>query len=182
MLKYKIVLQVEVQFHLNAFSRKTDIFAAIDKIPYIYGSTNTADAIFTMRTTMFTSTNGDREGVQNIGIVITDGISNINAQRTIPEAETARRENIHIFAIGIGLTDTRELDAIASMPAVENSFAVQDFDELKGLEQRVFSALCPGRINVNVTFVLLSVCIPCFYFYSKAASSLRYDVYHEYQF
>ena len=55
-------------------------------------------------------------------------------------------QQIHIYAIGIGLTDTKEVDAIASQPASANSFNVKDFDELKGLPQKIFSgALCPGK-------------------------------------
>lgn len=55
-------------------------------------------------------------------------------------------QNIHIYAIGIGLPDTRELDGIASRPASANSFNVKDFDELKGLPQQIFEgALCPGE-------------------------------------
>ena len=46
--------EVEIQFHLNEYRRKVDVMAAIDKIPYIYGSTNTADALKTMRDDMFT--------------------------------------------------------------------------------------------------------------------------------
>lgn len=40
---------------------------------YMAGTTNTASAIATMRNSMFTNGNGDRSGVQNIGVVITDG-------------------------------------------------------------------------------------------------------------
>ena len=134
-----------VQFQLNTYRSKVEIFDAIDNIPYRYGSTNTADALNTMRTEMFTRANGDRPNVPNICIVVTDGVSNINSRRTIPEAEQARAEGIHIYAIGIGLTDTTELDGIASQPASENSFAVQEFSELRTLRDQVFSAFCPGK-------------------------------------
>ena len=133
-----------LQFNLNAYQTKVDVFDAIDNIPYRFGSTNTADALRTMRTEMYTQANGDRPNVDNIAIVVTDGISNINSRRTIPDAEQARAAGIHIYAIGIGLTDTRELDGIASKPVEENRFAVQDFDELRGLRDKVFAALCPG--------------------------------------
>ena len=131
-----------LQFHLNEHKDKLALFTAIDDIPYRYGSTNTADALNTMRTQMYTEANGDRPGVPNVAIVITDGVSNINSRRTIPEAEQARAEGIHIYAIGIGLTDTTELDGIASQPASENSFAVQEFSELRTLREKVFSAFC----------------------------------------
>lgn len=73
-----------------------------------------------------------------------DGVSNINSARTVPEAQAAHSEGIHVYAIGVGLTDTRELDAIATPPSSRNSFAVNDFDELNFLYQRIFASACPG--------------------------------------
>ncbi|KAL3854733.1 hypothetical protein ACJMK2_013983 [Sinanodonta woodiana] len=142
---------VQIQFHLNKHSTKSALFAAIDKIPYIYGSTNTADGINTMRTKMFTPANGDRPDVNNVAMIMTDGISNINARRTIPEAEQARAAGIHIYAVGIGLSDTKELNAMASPPASENSFSVKEFDELAGLAEKIFSSVCPGTTTTTTT-------------------------------
>jgi hypothetical protein len=56
-----------------------------------------------------------------------------------------RAEGIHIYAVGIGLKDTRELDGMASVPASENSFNVQSFDELAALSDTVFQSFCPGN-------------------------------------
>ena len=139
-----------LQFNLNQYNTKMEVFTAIDDIPYRFGSTNTADALRTMSTVMFTAQNGDRPGVPNICIVVTDGISNINSRRTIPDAEQARADGIHIYAIGIGLTDTTELDGIASKPVDENRFAVQEFEELRGLRDKVFAALCPSKYEFCV--------------------------------
>ena len=134
-----------LQFHLNEYQDKLALFTAIDDIPYRYGSTNTADALNTMRTQMYTAANGDRPDVPNVAIVITDGVSNINSRRTIPEAEQARAEGIHIYAIGIGLSDTTELDGIASKPVDDNRFSVQEFSELRTLRDKVFASLCAGE-------------------------------------
>ncbi|XP_033728441.1 uncharacterized protein LOC117317678 isoform X2 [Pecten maximus] len=134
---------VEVQFQLNDYDNKADMFEAIDNIMYVYGSTNTADGLRTMRQEMFTTVNGDRPDVMNIAIVITDGVSNINSRRTIPEAESAHGDGIFVYTVGIGLTDTTELDAIATPPASSNSFVVDSFDELEGFEQKVLKSLCP---------------------------------------
>ncbi|KAK6961153.1 collagen alpha-3(VI) chain-like isoform X4, partial [Biomphalaria glabrata] len=138
-----------VQFQLNTYAKKADVYNAIDDIPYRYGSTNTADALKTMRSVMFTAGNGDRSDVDNVAVVVTDGVSNINSRRTVPEAEQARAEGIHIYAIGIGLTDTRELDGIASKPVDENRFAVQDFTELRDLRHKVIFALCSTSTPVR---------------------------------
>lgn len=137
--------KVQVEFYLNSHSTKRQMFDAIDEIPYRYGSTNTYGGLNYMRTKIFTSQNGDRDDVPNVAIILTDGLSNINSRKTITEAERARSESIHIYAIGIGLSDTREVDAIATPPKEDNSFNVQDFDELGVLSERVFQAFCPGK-------------------------------------
>lgn len=137
---------VHVQFQLNTYNSKADVFAAIDRIPYTYGSTNSADGLRIMRTKMFSVSNGDRKDVANIAMIITDGVSNINSRRTIPEAREAHRAGIHVYAIGIGLRDTRELDAMASPPAEDNSFKVKEFSELSGLKPKLFTSVCEGKL------------------------------------
>lgn len=85
---------VQVEFHLNEFSSKADVYQAIDNIPYIYGSTNTADALQKMNSEMFTRRNGDRPHIPNTCIIVTDGVSSVNTHRTIPEAQVM----LHVFA------------------------------------------------------------------------------------
>ena len=135
----------KIEFQIGQHTTTAELQEAIDKIPYTYGSTNTADALLTMATKMFT-TSADRPDAPNIAVVVTDGISNINSRRTITEAINARAKNIHIYSIGIGLKDTKEVFAIATPPPEENSFNVQSFDELRGLDQKIFSSICPGII------------------------------------
>ena len=137
--------EVHIQFQMNQYNTKQQVFNAIDNIPYRFGSTNTADGLQTMHDEMFTRRNGDRPNVDNICILLTDGVSNINSRRTVPEAVAARNKNIHIYVIGIGLTDTREVDKIATPPIEENRFIVQEFDELVALRDKVFSSLCVGK-------------------------------------
>uniref|UniRef100_K1R289 Collagen alpha-3(VI) chain n=1 Tax=Magallana gigas TaxID=29159 RepID=K1R289_MAGGI len=137
--------QVTVEFKLNAYTTKTDVFNAVNAIPWRYGSTNTADGLQTMHEELFNEANGDRPGVPNICIIMTDGVSNINYQRTIPEAEKARAKGIHIYAVGIALKDLEEVNGIASKPESTNVFAVNTFDELEGLDEKIFESTCPGK-------------------------------------
>ncbi|CAE1248471.1 unnamed protein product [Acanthosepion pharaonis] len=136
---------VEIQFHLNEYSTKQEVIDAVREIPYVYGSTNTYGGLNVMRTQMFTQQNGDRPSVANIAILLTVGVSNVNAFDTIPEAEKVRADNIHIYGIGIGLADTKELSKIASPPISENMFVVKTFDELSVLKEKVFEQFYPGR-------------------------------------
>ena len=131
-----------VEFYMNDYASRAEVERAIDEIVYRQGNTNTADGIATMRDELFAGGNGERPGVPNVAIVVTDGQSNINRPRTIPEAEQARSQNIKIYAVGIGLKDTSEIDGIASKPVDEYRYQVDDFAELDALRHKVFAALC----------------------------------------
>jgi Mg-chelatase subunit ChlD len=137
---------VTIEFHLNQYNSKQELFTAIDDIPWRYGSTNTADALQTMHETMFSALHGDRPNIRNIAIVITDGVSNINQPRTQTEAKNGKEKNIHIYVIGIGLTEMEEVNGIASFPASANAFAVKNFDELEGLDEKIFQSICESKI------------------------------------
>ena len=99
-----------------------------------------------MRSQMFNPANGDRPDVPNVAIVLTDGVSNLNSERTIPEAVKARAANIHMFIIGIGLADhTDEINLMASPPIEENRFIVNNFNELDLIRAAVYASLCESR-------------------------------------
>lgn len=118
---------------------------AIDNIRYRYGSTNAAHMFRTLRNKMFTPENGDRPDARNIAVVITDGISNIEHYQTVPQARLTHAANIHVYAIGFKLRDTRELIQICSPPAKENAFTVQSLDEIEFLKDKILEKITPGK-------------------------------------
>ena len=132
----------KIMFDLNSYTNKEDVFDAIDSIYFWKGGTNTAKALEIIRTRMFTVSKGDRLNVDNVAIILTDGKSTIKKERTIPNADRARNQEIHIYSIGIGLQQTKELQKIANEPADENMFALSDFEALEGLEKELFSLVC----------------------------------------
>ena len=135
---------VNVQFYLNSYETKEEVFNAIDKVPYTYGSTNTASGLEKLRKVMFTREHGDRPESRNIAIVVTDGVSNVNPYRTLDEAALLKDADVHIYGVGIGLVELTELQQIVSKPAKENTFLAQNFDDLQGLKRLVFAEMCPG--------------------------------------
>lgn len=158
---------VQIGFHLNKYSRKSDVVNAVGNLPIIYGSTNTADALKVLRTEMFTAENGDRPENNNIAILFTDGVSNINAWRTIPEAELVKSEGITVYSIGVNLKGQNkfiaEVKHMASSPKEEHAFIIDSFDDLIGLEKHIFITICPGTVNLrqrscsSIIFVTLYV-------------------------
>ena len=47
--------------------------------------------------------------IQNIAIMVTDGVSNVNQANTVSEARRIRDENVAIVGIGVGLDEVTEL-------------------------------------------------------------------------
>ena len=103
-----------------------------------------ADAIKTMRTKMFTINNGDRLDVPNFALFITNHVGE-NIARSLLEARLAREAGTHVYTLGIGLRDTRELAGIASAPLSDNIFTVRNYEELHGLAVTLSSRLCTGK-------------------------------------
>lgn len=139
--------RVAIQFHLNRHKTKAQLLKAISGIDRTFGDTNIADAIQTTQESMFITSYGDRPEVQNVAIIITDGISNINSWRTKPEADKAKEAGIRIFAIGVGIEDETELNNIASLPLEDNRISIKYFDELQKKTDVMYLSLCRGNFK-----------------------------------
>ena len=88
---------------------------------------------------------GDRPEAANIAIVVTDGKSGTNRERTIPNAEAARAAGVRIIAVGVtAAINAVELRAISSEPHElgRDYFIAADFDQLGRLLGRVASEAC----------------------------------------
>ena len=134
------------EFYLNTYQRKQDIIQAIQRIHYLGGRTNIADAFRRMRRDIFLPSRGDREQVPNFAVVFSDGASNVDETETLPQAIAARVEGVHIITVGVGSTVTfPELQGMTSDPYQENLFTVESFDNLKGLVPEVIGATCDGN-------------------------------------
>jgi len=134
--------KAQVQFHLNQFDNKEDIINAISFM-HTKGSTNTADALKTMRA-MFDVSKGNRPGVKDVGFVVTDGES-IDRALTFQEAVTTRDQDITLLAVGLSiksLEGQRELAGIASDPDSSNVINVDAFAGLYNISDMLLRAVC----------------------------------------
>ena len=140
----KFFTTAQIIFHLNRYDTKQDVKDAIDDMTYGNGRTNTQQALRLMRTQVFTPANGDRPDIVNVGIVITDGVSNVFKQNTIPEANRAKNEGVQMFAIGITNQINRtELQGVASRN--DWVFEVTDFVALADILNSIVRATCITR-------------------------------------
>ncbi|GFO24025.1 LOW QUALITY PROTEIN: collagen alpha-5(vi) chain [Plakobranchus ocellatus] len=149
------------EFNLNRFDNKTAMMNAISNISFQKGGTNTASAIkymdntmFKVKTnntasvvkymdnTMFKAGNGDRPGVPNIAIIITDGKSN-RAGETKTAAKDARDHGINIFSVGVGNGISQaELKEMATDPDNTHVLTVTDFSKLNAIKAAFQAQTC----------------------------------------
>ena len=135
--------RVYIKFHLNEYSAKRGLMKAVDEIPYIRGTRNTADGIKIMREEMFSFNYGDRRNVPNFAIIITDGISKRNRFEAIPEAEMSREAEIELFVVGVGVRETNELNEIAG--GMKNRILTDKFEELSNKLSFIQDSICTGN-------------------------------------
>ena len=92
---------------------------------------------------MFTNLNGDRTGVDNIVVIMTDGNSNINSEDTVPLANSLVNQGVRVMTVGIGSAMNRgELDSMASSPESENTFTLEDASQIATVAGDILDQIC----------------------------------------
>lgn len=97
---------VTVHFPLNLFTQKREVREAM-YIPRKGSETNVQAVMAEVKNTVFTAHSGDRPGVDNVAIVITDG----NGE----QKQEIDFEDLRVFPIGMGKTiNSPVLDSIST--------------------------------------------------------------------
>jgi len=131
----KFSKEAKVVFDLNAYSSRESLLNAIGNIRHEGRGTNLAAALKTGRS-RFTTSNGARNGVPKILIMLTDGTASVEADRTQEEANITKAGGITIFTVGVGNSvDKNELQKVASKP--EFFFFATDFTDLNSILQKL---------------------------------------------
>lgn len=135
------------RFDLNSYRSREDVRAAVTGVPFTAGATNTADCLRYVRTVSFTPSKGDRPGVPNILVVLTDGGGSADdKRRALDEAEYAKMSGIHVVTIGIGdWADVYALNAMSSYPYTSNALKVDRYSDLSQLLGRIRNTICDSK-------------------------------------
>ena len=132
-------------FGLDEFSNGNDLANAFLGITYPGANTNTSGGLWVARSQLFNARRGDRPNVPNLLIVITDGKSTFDADRTIPTAEDLRRDGVEMVSIGVtNSIDEDELRGLSSSPQVrgQNYFTSVDFQQLETIIEGLLVQAC----------------------------------------
>ncbi|KAK3100192.1 hypothetical protein FSP39_015985 [Pinctada imbricata] len=144
---------VSVEFDLNTYTSKKELFRHVDSMQRAFGNTYTAEALRVMNEEMFNQSKGDRDNVQNIAIVVTDGRS-IFLQETLARAKQARQNGVHIFVIGVGDVSEDEIRGMASLPSMENAFTLEGYAQLRRFKEDFFR-FCKGKNYLQFYFIFV---------------------------
>ncbi|XP_014785070.1 cartilage matrix protein [Octopus bimaculoides] len=114
----------------------------IGLIKQIQGKTNIANALNTLFTRVYKSENGARPGVKRIAILLTDGISQTHTTAALV-AKRCRKENIEIFAIGIGnRIRYDELSELVSRPRWKYLIHASSYEDLNRIKDDIVRKTC----------------------------------------
>lgn len=147
--------QVILQFALNTYDTADAIVAAILGTPYLGQTTNTPEALLQTRTQCFTAANGDRPNIDNLAVIVTDGVP-FPSNRRGPALDEARAlKDTGAKIISIGITDSIDVDFLREMsspPQIEgqNFFTASNFDALAQIQSTVVEGTCEtleGKID-----------------------------------
>ena len=133
------------RFRLDEYSTKAGVISAIKALPSGNGETNLYSGLVEIRN-LFSESMGGRPWVNKIAVILTDGIANVNVEKTVPEARNAYFvDGIKIFMIGItNDIDLKQLKEVSSPPQQEGKtyWTSPDFISLNKILQNLQTITC----------------------------------------
>ncbi|CAG2236186.1 COL6A [Mytilus edulis] len=146
---------VKLVFDFNQGQDTDAVVKAIDEIVHDKGdATRTYKALQMVHEQVLAPGNGERPEVENVVVVLTDGVTNSGGydsypnggkDQTLDDARTVRNLPAHLFAIGIGHgVNMEELKHMASIPDTTYVITANDFEELNtdNIKQKLINRTC----------------------------------------
>ena len=133
----------ELEFQLDRYNNRGEILNHILRMPLSGKNTNTSGGIRETVQKVFSGSPGDRPHVCNVALLITDGVSTIEKNNTLSEADNAKQKNIEFFVVGVTNEINREeLQSIASYPVKDHFFDSTTVRYLDALIPSLVGSLC----------------------------------------
>ncbi|XP_055981684.1 vitrin [Sorex fumeus] len=125
-----------LEFGLDAHRSKAAVLRALAGLGYWSGGTSTGAAIRFALQRLF---HEPRPGRRRLMVLVTDGRSYDDVRAP---ALAAHRKGIIVYAVGVAWAAREELDIIASHPARDHAFFVEEFDHLHTLVPQILHNIC----------------------------------------
>ncbi|KAJ8389361.1 hypothetical protein AAFF_G00120690 [Aldrovandia affinis] len=131
--------EAKTEFRLNTYHDKGSVLAALHLILYRGGNTKTGVALKHIGEKVFTSENGMRRNVPKVLVVVTDGRSQDEVQKSAAKLQQA---GYSVFVVGVADVDYVELQNIGSKPSERHVFVVDDFDAFSTIQDNLVTFIC----------------------------------------
>ena len=132
-----------MKFDLDDYLDKTLVEARIQTLEYNGGNTNTTGGLRVARSQVFTPSRGDRSGVANIMIVITDGKPTVEVNNLWSEVDSIKGQGTSIVGVGVtNSVDESMMQRLVSTPASRYYHQVSDFSDLDTIVDIVTESSC----------------------------------------
>ena len=119
---------------LTDYDEEMDLSSAIGKIAFKDQWTNTAEGLRVAREKVFElSPRTTQDGARKVIVMVTDGESNRNQGRTLPEAILTRNSGIEVVVLAVG-SQANLVEAAEVAGHDENVFVVSNFEKLTKME------------------------------------------------
>lgn len=126
------------------------------------GDRDTDDAIQEIVEDIFDGSNGDRNGVKNYLVLITDGENDRGAPDAIEQADDARDADVFIYSVGVG--DEISVSTLSSMAANPWDYViVDDYENIDTIADSVLSGVdcncrdTDGKLKSKSSSLLLEI-------------------------
>ena len=140
-------------FGMNQFYNRENLKRTISLITHIGGPTNTGKALYITRSQCFNRNNGERRGIPNITIVITDGLPTVVEFDAYEEA-TSLKQVSTVIAVGITKNvESQFLRDISSSPQRENEnyFVTPNFSGLSNIVNALVTETCQTPLKTTIS-------------------------------
>ena len=144
---------VQLVFSLDTYTDAESLKTTILNTPFLSQMTNTPEAFRMAREQCFSVARGDRPGIQNLAIFISDGQPFPHNRHNLAIDEAQLLKNSGTFLLAVGITQTIDLEflkKVSSSPQIEgeNYFRVAGFSALGATTRSVAEGACEAITGI----------------------------------
>ena len=134
--------EVNYIFNLTTYTQKEDILNSIN-INKVQQETDIASALQAVRENVLIGKNGNRNGVPDNVILMSDGRATQRRNDVQMEADKLKAENVRMYVVGVGNgIDSGVLSGIASSPTSSNEFNIISREDVEDKAFDLLDELC----------------------------------------
>ncbi|XP_078357064.1 matrilin-3-like [Oculina patagonica] len=139
----------DATIHFN-FVANPEAGKKLRQIAYPTGGTNTQAGLKEAKRLFEDPSLGKRPGVTKVVFLVTDGRSNIEAGKTIPNANSLKNTGVEIFVVAVGdyISGIDELVKVASKDPKDHVFRVESMSTFLEITKLAIDLVAPGKYQI----------------------------------